>query len=219
MLYQQLEEQTGDGQETGDGKVLGPELVQQTVDGVKLIRERLKIAQDRQKSYADKRRRDLEFEVGDRVFIRVSPWKGVVRFKGKKKLAPRYIGPYEVTGRVGATAYRLALPMELARLHNVFHVSMLRKYMPDPTHVLSTEPIELKEDLTYIEEPMKILDRGERILRSKVIPLVKVQWRSHGPEEATWETEEQMRKDYPHLFGSGNNFADKIPKGGRRVTP
>lgn len=204
MFNRQLEKETDDEHERVGEEMLGPKLVQQTVNGVKLIRERLKIAQDRQKSYADKRRRDLEFEVGDRVFIRVSPWKGVVRFKGKKKLAPRYIGPYEIIGRVGATAYRLALPAELARLHDVFHVSMLRKYMPDPTHVLGTEPIELKEDLTYVEEPTQILDRGERVLRSKVVPLVKVQWRNHAREEATWETEETMRKNYPQLFGSGN---------------
>ncbi|XP_058189261.1 uncharacterized protein LOC131306851 [Rhododendron vialii] len=176
-------------------------MVKQTIDGVRVIRERLKIAQVCQKSYADKRRRDLEFEVGDRVFIRVSPWKGVIRFKGRKKLAPRYIGPYEITGRVAATAYRLALPTELARLHDVFHVSMLRKYVPDSTHMLNDkEPMELKENLTYVEEPIRILERGECILRSKVIPLVKVQWNNHSEREATWETEESMRKSYPHLF-------------------
>ena len=102
--------------------------------------------------------------------------------------------------RVGVAAYRLKLPANLSRLHNVFHVSMLRKYISDPSHVLSIEPVDLREDLSYSEEPVQILDRKNQVLRTKVIPLVKVLWRSHSVEEATWETEESMRRDYPHLF-------------------
>ena len=102
--------------------------------------------------------------------------------------------------RVGVAAYRLKLPANLSRLHNVFHVSMLRKYISDPSHVLSFEPVDLREDLSYTEEPVQILDRKDQVLRTKVIPLVKVLWNSHSVEESTWETEESMRRDYPHLF-------------------
>ncbi|CAL9000046.1 unnamed protein product [Prunus brigantina] len=143
------------------------------------------VAQDRQKSYADNRRKDLQFEVGDWVFLKLSPWKGVIRFGKRGKLSPRYIGPYEIVERVGPVAYRLALPSDMSRLHDVFHVSMLRKYIPDPSHVLEEQPIELAENLTYVEQP---------------IPLVKVLWRSHNVEEATWEPEDQMREQYPYLF-------------------
>ncbi|KAI5334174.1 hypothetical protein L3X38_024307 [Prunus dulcis] len=174
--------------------------VEQTKEQVKIIRERLKTAQDRQKSYADNRRKDLQFKVGDWVFLKLSPWKGVVRFRKRGKLSPRYIGPYEVVERVGPVAYRLALPLDLSRLHDVFHVSMLRKYISDPSHVLEEQPIELKEDLTYVEQPVQILDRKMQVLRSREIPFVKVLWRSHTVEEATWEPEDQMREQYPYLF-------------------
>ena len=134
----------------------------------------MKISQSRQKSYADNRRRELEFNVGDFVFLRVSPWKGVVRFKGNGKLAPRYVGPYEIVERVGVVAYRLRLPIKLSRLHNVFHVSNLRKYLADPSHVLSPTELEVRKNLSYAEEPVKILDRKEQVLCSKSISLVKV---------------------------------------------
>ena len=160
--------------EMGERKLIGPELVQMTTDKIKVIRDNLKIAQDRQKSYADKRRKDLEFQVGDKVFLRISPWKGIIRFGKRGKLSPRFIGPYEVIGKVGEVAYRLELPAELSRIHNVFHVSMLRKYIADPSHVLLEQPMELKENLSYEETPVQILDRRDQVLRSKVIPLVKV---------------------------------------------
>ncbi|XP_038876359.1 uncharacterized protein LOC120068794 [Benincasa hispida] len=118
----------------------------------------------------------------------------------KREVNPRYIGPYEIVERVGPAAYRLQLPMELTRIHDVFHVSMLRKYMPDPMHILATQPVQLKEDLSYEEEAIEILDRKDQVLRNKTIPLVKVLWRNHRIEEATWEPEEQMRKRYPQFF-------------------
>ena len=102
--------------------------------------------------------RDLEFQVGDQVFMRISPWKGVLRFGKKGKLSPRYMGPYEIVERIGKVAYRLRLPPELARIHDVFHVSMLRKYIADHSHVLRDQPVELKEDLTYEERPVQIVD-------------------------------------------------------------
>ena len=186
--------------EVGERKLVGPEIVQVTCDKIKVIRDRLKIAQDRQKSYADNRRRDLKFEVRDMVFLRISPWKGVLRFRKRGKLSPRYIGPYRIVERIGEVAYQLELSSDLDRIHDVFHVSMLRKYIPDPSHVLTKQPVEIQENLTYEEEPVQILDRREQVLRNKTIPLVKVLWRSHSIEEATWETEAQMRHQYPQLF-------------------
>ena len=145
-----------------------------------------------------------------------------MRFGKKGKLSPRYIGPYEILEKVGMVAYKLALPPELARLHDVFHVSMLRKYVADPSHVLVEQPIELKEDLSYVEEPLAIVDRKEQILRSKVIPLVKVVWRRHSMEEATWESEDSMKMRYPYLFDSDNQGMSisrtKFPNRGRIVT-
>ena len=179
--------------EVRERKLLGPKIFQVTTDNVKVIRDRLKITQDRQKSYVDNRMRDLEFQVGDQVFMRISPWKGVLRFGKKGKLSPRYMGPYEIVERIGEVAYRLRLPPKLARIHDVFHVSMLRKYMSDPSHVLRDQPIELKEDLTYDERPIQIVDRKDQVLRKKVIPLVKVLWMNHGREEAAWEREDQMQ--------------------------
>lgn len=186
--------------EVGEKEFVGPEIIFSTNENVKIIRDRLKAAQSRQKSYADNRRKDLEFQVGDQVFLKLSPWKGVVRFGKRGKLSPRYIGPYEITERVGPVAYRLRLPPELSRIHDVFHVSMLRKYVADPSHILQEQPISLKKNLTYEEEPVQLLDRKEQVLRNKTISLVKVLWRSHQVEEATWEPEDQMRQQYPHLF-------------------
>ena len=186
--------------EVGERRLIGPELVHITLDKIQIIRDRLKITRNRQKSYADKRRRDLQFKVGDRVFLKVSPWKGILRFLRRGKLRPRYIGPYEIIAIVGQVAYRLDLPLELSKVHNVFHVSMLHKYIPYHSHVLRDQPVELKDNLTYKEQPMQIVDHREQILRNKVTPLVKVLWGNHGIKEATWESEAQMRNQYPQLF-------------------
>ena len=140
------------------GNYVGPEIVQVTCDKVKVRRDRLKISQERQKSYVNNRRRDLVFEVGDMVFLRISPWKGVLRFGKRGKLSPRYIGPYRIVERIGEVAYRFEFPSDLDRIHDVFHVSMLRKYIPDPSHVLIEQPVEIQENLTYEEEPVQILD-------------------------------------------------------------
>ncbi|KAA0043397.1 putative retroelement [Cucumis melo var. makuwa] len=155
---------------------------------------------DRQKGYADRRQRNLEFQVGDQVFLKLSPWRGVIHFGRKDKLSPRYIESYHITERVGPAAYRLELSIELARIHDVFHISMLRKYIQDPSHGLREQLVELKEDLSYDEEPVQILDRKEQVLRNKMIPLIKVVWRHHGVEEATWEPEYRMKKRYLILF-------------------
>ena len=173
----------------------------------------MKAAQDRQKSYADLHRRDIEYAVGDKVFLKVSPWKDILRFGRHGKLSPRYIGPYEVIERVGPLAYKIALPPELSQIHNMFHVSMLRRYRSDPMHVLRESEMEITEKLTYVEEPIEILGREIKKLRRKEIPMVRVKWSHHRtPREATWEVEEHMRSKYPHLFeDSGKlNFEDEI---------
>ncbi|XP_060965562.1 uncharacterized protein LOC133034487 [Cannabis sativa] len=126
--------------------------------------------------------------------------KGIRRFGKKGKLSPRFIGPFEILEKVGQVAYRLALPPSLSAVHNVFHVSMLRKYVSDPMHVLSYEMLELQPDLSYDEQPVQILDRKEKVLRTKTISLVKVLWRNSKVEEATWELEFDMRAQHPELF-------------------
>ncbi|KAK5803695.1 hypothetical protein PVK06_031344 [Gossypium arboreum] len=162
--------------ELSESKIVGVDLIRETEEKVRIIRDSLKAASDRQKSYADLKRRDIEYTVGDRVFLKVSPWKRVLRFGKKGKLSPRFIGPYEIVERVGPVAYRLALPPELEKIHNVFHVSMLRQYRSDPSHVIPHTEIELQPDMTYSEEPVKILAREVKELRNKRVPLVKVLW-------------------------------------------
>jgi hypothetical protein len=148
--------------------------VQDTIDKVALIQQRLSAAQDRQKSYADMHRRNLEFAEGDKVFLKVAPMKGVTRFGKKGKLNPPYIGPFEILERVGPVAYRLTLPPEFVNIHDVFHILMLRKYIPDPSHVIRYELLQLQGDLAYKEVPVKVLDHKVQELRTKSIPLVKV---------------------------------------------
>ncbi|KAL0560548.1 hypothetical protein IC582_000953 [Cucumis melo] len=186
--------------EVGEQRMLGPELVQTTNAAIQKIRARMLTAQSRQKSYADVRRKDLEFEVGDMVFLKVAPMKGVLRFAKKGKLSPRFVGPFEILERIGPVAYRLALPPSLAAVHDVFHISMLRKYVADPTHVVDFEPLQFSENLSYEEQPVEVLAREVKKLRSREIPLVKILWQNHGVEEATWEKEEDMRAQYPELF-------------------
>ncbi|XP_070010648.1 uncharacterized protein [Nicotiana sylvestris] len=170
------------------------------MEKVKIFQERLKASQSLQKSYADIRRRKLEFQVDDWVFLRVSPMKGVMRFGKKGKLSPRYIGPYRVTQRIGQVAYRLELPPEMSLVHPVFHVSMLKKVVGDPSTIVPIEDIEVNEELSYEEIPVAILDRQVRKLRNKEVASVKVLWQSQQVEEATWEAESEMKEKYPHLF-------------------
>ena len=176
------------------------ELIEITLETVRIIRERHKTAQDQQKSYANIRRRKLEFEVGDMVFLKVASWREVIRFQKRGKLNPRYIGPFRILERVGPVAYRLKLPQYLERIHNVFHIFMLRKYIFDPSHVIKASPVKLKENLSFEVQPVKIIDQRLKELRNKVIPMVKVLWKSDIVEEMTWETKASMRSHYPHLF-------------------
>ncbi|KAL0559114.1 hypothetical protein IC582_003704 [Cucumis melo] len=186
--------------EVGEQRLMGPELVQSTNEAIQKIRSRMHTAQSRQKSYADVRRKDLEFEIGDKVFLKVAPMKGVLRFERRGKLSPHFVGPFEILERIDPVAYRLALPPSLSTVHDVFHVSMLRKYVPDPSHVVDYEPLEIDENLSYVEQPVEVLAREVKTLRNKQISLVKVLWRNHRVEEATWEREDDMRSRYPELF-------------------
>ena len=145
--------------EVGEKQIEGPDLIRETSEKVPLIQDRLRTAFSRQRSYADLKRRDVQFNEGDHVFLKISPMKGVKRFGKKGKLAPRYVGPYEILDKVGKVSYRLALPPQMSQVHPVFHISLLRKYVADPTHVLPVQEVALKEDLSYVEHPVAIVDR------------------------------------------------------------
>ncbi|GJQ94447.1 hypothetical protein Tco_0005586 [Tanacetum coccineum] len=186
--------------EIGESSLIGPELVQETTDKVVLIKEKLKAARDRQKSYADNRRKPLEFEVGDRVMLKVSPWKGVIRFGKKGKLAPRYVGPFEILERIGPVAYRLRLPEELSGVHDTFHVSNLKKCLADASLHVPLDEIKVDKTLRFVEEPVEIMDREVKSLKRSRILLVKVHWNSKRGPEFTWEREDHMKSKYPQLF-------------------
>nr|GEW52078.1 putative reverse transcriptase domain-containing protein [Tanacetum cinerariifolium] len=162
--------------EVGESQLIGPEIMQEMTEKIIQIEERLKTARSRQKSYADKRRKPFEFKVGDRVLLKASPWKGVVRFGKKGKMAPRYVRPFEIVECVGPVAYRLKLPQELSY------------------------EIEIDENLHFVEEPIEIVERDVKKLKRRRIPLVKVHWNSRQGAEYTWEREDQFQKKYPHLF-------------------
>jgi hypothetical protein len=162
--------------------------------------------QSRQKSYADVRRRDLEFAVGDEVLLKVSPTKGIVRFGIKWRLSPRYIGPYLITARVGSLAYRLQLPESMAGVHPVFHVSMLRKYIRDPELKVKADPIIIQQDLTIEAQPVCVLEFSERVMRNHTIKYVKILRSNQTEREAIWELESTMRNKYPDLFETGKFF-------------
>ncbi|GJY59818.1 putative reverse transcriptase domain-containing protein [Tanacetum coccineum] len=169
--------------EVGEGQLIGHELVQETTEKISQIKDRLKAARDRQKSYADKRRKPLEFSVGDYVLLKVSPWKGVVRFGKKGKLAPRFVGPFEIIEKVGPVAYRLDLPEELNGVHDTFHVSNLKKCLADPTLKVPLDEIRVDAKLNFVEEPVEILEREFKKLKRSRIAIVKVRWNSkRGPE-------------------------------------
>ena len=159
-------------------------------------------AQSRQKSYADNRRRELTFEIGDFVYLRVTPLRGVRRFQTKGKLAPRFVGPYKILAKRGEVAYQLELLAALSAVHNVFHVSQLKKCLRVPEDHTLLESFDLQEDLTYVERPIKILDIAERVTRSKTIRSYKVQWSHHPESEATWEKEEDLKTNYLYLFAA-----------------
>ncbi|GJZ86989.1 putative reverse transcriptase domain-containing protein [Tanacetum coccineum] len=186
--------------EVREAQILGPELIQETTERIVQIKQRMQAAQDRQKSYADLKRKPMEFQVGDKVMLKVSPWKGVVRFGKRGKLNPRYVGPFKVLEKVGEVSYKLELPEELSRVHNTFHVSNLKKCHADEPLVVPLDGLHLDDKLHFVEEPLEIVGREVKRLKRSRIPLVKVRWNSKRGPEFTWECEDQFRKKYPHLF-------------------
>nr|GEZ52853.1 putative reverse transcriptase domain-containing protein [Tanacetum cinerariifolium] len=186
--------------QVGERVIEGLEMIEVNNEKVTVAKEKLKEARTRQKCYADKHHRSIEFQPGDHVFLKVSPARGVRRFGIKGKLSPRFIGPFEILDRVGEVSYRLALPPQLSHVHNVFHVSLLRGYKYHPLHVVSYPLDQIRADLFYVKEPEAILDHQDRVMRNKTIPFVKILWRNHPEREATWETEESIRTSYPHFL-------------------
>ncbi|GJV33502.1 putative reverse transcriptase domain-containing protein [Tanacetum coccineum] len=186
--------------EIGESSLIGPELVQETTNKVVLIKEKLKAARDRLKSYANNRRKPLELEVEDRVMLKVLPWKGVIRFRKKGKLAPRYVGPFEILERIGPIAYRLRLPEELSRVHDTFHVSNLKKCLADASLHMPLDEIKVDKTLRFVKEPIEIMNREVKSLKRSRISLVKVRWDSKRGHEFTWEREDYMKSKYSQLF-------------------
>nr|GEY47931.1 hypothetical protein [Tanacetum cinerariifolium] len=172
----------------------------QTTKKIVLIKQRIQAAQDRQKSYADLKRKPMEFEVGDGVMLKVSPWKGVVQFGKRGKLNPRYVRPFKVLSKVEKVAYKLEHPQELSRVHHTFHVSNLKKCYADEPLVMPLEGIHVDDRLQFMEEPVEIIEQEIKRLKRSQIPLVEVRWNSRGGPEFTWEREYSFRKKYPHLF-------------------
>ena len=188
--------------EPGERTFFGVDQVKEMEYKVKQIQDNLKIAQSRQKSYADKRRRPLTFKIGDYVYLKVSPTKGISRFGIKGKLAPRYVGPFQISGRCGKVAYKLALSDRLSAVHNVFHVSQLKKCLRVPDHVIEVDEVELEPDLTYSEYPIRVLDHKDRVTRRTTTRWYKVQWNQHSEEEATWESEDFLAESFPEFFAA-----------------
>jgi hypothetical protein len=184
---------------------LWSELIKDAEEKVQVIRENFKLAQMRQKTYHDKGTTSRHFEVGDYVYLKVSPTKGVQMFGVKEKLAPCYIGPYEVIEVCGPVAYRIQLSKRFSAVHNVFHVTQLKKGMPVTENEVITEANAwIEPDFSLIEHPMRVLDRKERKTRRQTVRMYKIQWSHHMEEEATWEMEEYLNTKYPGFLQSRN---------------
>ncbi|GJV43466.1 putative reverse transcriptase domain-containing protein [Tanacetum coccineum] len=187
--------------EVGEAQILSPELIQETTEKIVQIKQRMQAARDRQKSYANLKRKPMEFQVGDKVMLKVSPWKGVVHFGKRGKLNPRYVGPFKVLGKVGEVAYKLELPEELSRVHNTFHYPLEKVICPKNSLARSVGwEIIFDDKLQFVDEPIEIMDREVKRLKRSRIPLIKVQWNSKRGPEFTWEREDLFKKKYPHLF-------------------
>jgi hypothetical protein len=186
--------------ETGERKVFGPDILEEAETQVHMVKENLRVAQSRQKSYADHRRRELSFEVGDFVYLNVSPMRGLRRFKVRGKLAPRFIGPFKILEKRGEVAYQLELLPQLSDVHDVFHVSQLKKCLCVPEEQIPMEDLDAKEDLSYQEHPVRILETSERVTRNKKIKMCTVQWSHHTEDEATWEREEELKAEFQCFF-------------------
>ncbi|GJY96561.1 putative reverse transcriptase domain-containing protein [Tanacetum coccineum] len=183
-------------------QLTGLEIIHETTEKIIQIKKHIQAARDRQKCYADRRRKPLEFQAGDNVMLKVSPWKGVIRFGKRGKLNPRYIGPFKILAKVGTVAYRLELAEKLSRVHNTFYVSNLEKCFSDEPLAIPLDEIQIDDKLNFIEEPVEIIDQEVKRLNQSRIPIVKVRWNSRRGPEFTWEREDQMKKKYPYLFAN-----------------
>jgi hypothetical protein len=190
--------------EPGERWYFRPDMVKEMEEKVQQIIHNLKEAQVRQKSYADKRRQPLYFQVKDYVYLKVTPMKGVTRFGVKGKLAPRYIGLFPILEWCGPVAYRIQLPETLSAVHNVFHVSQLKKYLRVPDQTIKVVDVTLEPDLTYSEHPIRVLDQKDRVTRRKTLKFYKIQWSQHIEDEATWETQDFLEKNFPGFLTSCN---------------
>jgi hypothetical protein len=186
--------------EPGEKVIFGPDLVEEAEATVHRIQDNLKATKSRQETYANKRRRPLEFEVGNHVYLRVSPMKGVKRFGVKGKLAPHYIGPFPILEKCATVAYKLDLPLSLAGVHNIFHVLQLKKCLKAPMDVVLPEVTPLEADLSYPEHPIKVLDQKDCATRSKTIKFFKIQFCNHSEEEATWESKDFLHFCHPDFI-------------------
>jgi hypothetical protein len=186
--------------EVGDRVIESPDFIKVAEEKIADVRENLRIAQSRQKSYADKRRRELKFDVGDHIYIKVFPIRGTRSFRVHGKLAPWYIGMYPVIKRIGTVVYKIKLLEQLSDVHNVFHVSQLRKCLRMPEEQVVHDILDLQDDLRYEEVPMRILDNMTRRTRTQTFKLCKVQWSRHSEAEATWKREDMLKKEFLHLF-------------------
>jgi hypothetical protein len=190
--------------EPGERYFFRPDMVKEVQEKVQRIIHNMKKAPTRQKSYADRRRQPLCFLVGDFVYLKVSPIKGISRFGVKGKLAPRYIGPFLVLEQCGPVAYRLQLPETLSAVHNVFHVSQLKKCLRVPDRTIEVTNVVLEPDLTYSKHPIRVLDQKDRVTRRKTLKFYKIQWNQHSEDEATWETQDFLNKNFPGFLASCN---------------
>lgn len=190
------------GSETGKRPLIGSDIIQQAEEQVRTVRENLKAAQDRQKSNYDRKHWGSIYQPGDQAYLRVTPMKGTHRFGIKGKLAPHYIGPFRILAKHGQVAYILELSPQLSHLHDVFQVSQLRRCFKDPQRAVDPELLDLQDDLSYKEHPIRIIDQAKRRTRQKVTKFLKVQWSNHSEDEATWEREDRIREEYPDLLPS-----------------
>ncbi|GJV54237.1 putative reverse transcriptase domain-containing protein [Tanacetum coccineum] len=173
--------------EVGDAQLTGPAIIHETTEKIVQIKSRIQAARNRQKSYANIRRKPMVFQVGDMVMLKVSPWKRVVRFGKRGKLNPRYVGPFKVIERVETVAYKLKLPQQLSRVHNTFHVSNLKKCLSDESLVIPLEELRGDDKLHFVEEPVEFMGHEIKQLKRSRIPIIKVRWNSKRGPEFTWE--------------------------------
>ncbi|GKD90710.1 hypothetical protein Tco_1366217 [Tanacetum coccineum] len=188
--------------EVGDAQLTGPEIIHETAEKIIQIKHYHQASRDRKRSYANKRRKPLDFQVRDKVMLKVSPWKGVIRFGKWGKLNPCYIGPFKILAKVGMVAYRLELPEKLSRVYSTFHASNLKKCLSDESLAILLDEVHIDEKLNFIKEPVEIMDREVKHLKQSRISIVKVHSNSKRGPEYTWEREDQMQKKYPHLFAN-----------------